>query len=214
MSQALQSVQHVAARRAGVSRKLNGTKCAKQRTRPYQCCNLATRPLMWQQHATGKRDQHVVEIFAMDADDNRQNVENETSVSDTESTDGREHQSTIQTATFTTWNPPHVEKTQSILQLHLEDDDRRRFDQCIRLEIRGSVRRLREQQAHEVMVNVRRENEMRPFRVLTNLGSKEWNNGNDEPVQHQEGQREKSPEPGTPTCATMGESLARSEGVW
>ena len=43
---------------------------------------------MWQQHATGKRDQHVVEIFAMDADDNRQNVENETSVSDTESTDG------------------------------------------------------------------------------------------------------------------------------
>ena len=60
---------------------------------------------------------------------------------------------------FTTWNPPHVEKTQSILQLHLEDDDRRRFEQCIRLEIRGSVKRLREQQAHEVMVNVRRERE-------------------------------------------------------
>ena len=37
-------------------------------------------------HATGWRGQHVVDIFAMDADDNCKTVENEASVEDDEST--------------------------------------------------------------------------------------------------------------------------------
>ena len=88
------------------------------------------------------------------------------------------------TTTLATWKPPHVENTPSILQLHQEDDSRRRCGQCIRLDIRGSMNRLREQQQlHEMMVNVRRRSDMRPFWVLTNLGGKEWHNWNDVPVQ-------------------------------
>ena len=79
------------------------------------------------------------------------------------STDEELTESKIQTrTTFTTWKPPHVE-TQSVQQLHLEDDYRRRCEQCVQLDIRGSMKRLRQhQQVRDGMVNVSR-NELRPF---------------------------------------------------
>ena len=64
----------------------------------------------------------------------------------------------------------------------LKNDYRRRCDQCIRLDIRGSMNLLRQhQQVCDVMVNVGR-HELRPFSVLTNLGRNDWNNWNDYPV--------------------------------
>ena len=82
-------------------------------------------------HAPGNRGQHVVEIFAMVVDD-------------------------AWTTTLTTWEPPRVEETQSMLQLHLEDNYRQRCEQCVRKDLRGSMNSLRDQQLHEVMVHVRR----------------------------------------------------------
>ena len=85
-------------------------------------------------HATGRKGQHVFEIFAMDADDKCRNetVENEASSEDDESTD--EDPTESKTKTITTliiWKPPHVE-TLSVLKVHLEDDYRRRCEQCLR----------------------------------------------------------------------------------
>ena len=88
---------------------------------------------------------------------------------------------------WTTWKPPHVEK-QSVLQLD---------EQCIRLDIRGKMKRLRQhQQVRDVMVSVSRSG-LRPFGVLTNLGRK--------------GHRKSSLEPGTPISTTNGEPASRSE---
>ena len=86
---------------------------------------------------------------------------------DDESTDEDPTESKTQTRTIvTTWKPPHVE-AQPILE------------QCIRLDLRGFMDRLRQhQQVRDVMVNVSR-NELRPFCVLTNLDRKDWNNCND-----------------------------------
>ena len=67
----------------------------------------------------------------------------------------------------------HLETTTcrdtSVLQLHLKDDFRRRCEQCIRLDIRGTKNRLRQQD--DVMVHVS-QYELRPLLVLTNLGRK------------------------------------------
>ena len=72
-----------------------------------------------------------------------------------------------QKTTLTTWKPPHVDKTQSILQLHHEGDYRRR---C-------------EQQLRDVMANVGGRHETRPFGVVTNLGREEWNNMSDKDIE-------------------------------
>ena len=57
---------------------------------------------------------------------------------------------------LTTWKPPNVE-TQSVLQLHFEDGYRRRCEQKIRLDIVGSMTRLRKhQQVLHVTINVGR----------------------------------------------------------
>ena len=66
-------------------------------------------------HAIGMRTQYVVEIFAMDVDDDfKKNVENETSVSDNESIDGDPIDSTeTQANTLTTWKLSHVETTKT-----------------------------------------------------------------------------------------------------
>ena len=94
----------------------------------------------FQSHATGNCGQHVVEIFANDVDDNMDIVVNETSISDNESTDGDPTESTTtQAPTLTTWKTPHVERTQSTLQLHLEDDCRRRCERCSRVDTRVSI---------------------------------------------------------------------------
>ena len=99
-------------------------------------------------HATGRRRQHVVENSVMDADDNRNNanVENEASSEDDESTDEDPTESNTPTRTLlTTWKPRHVE-TQSVLQLPLEDDDRRQCEHCVCLDIPGSMNHLRTHQ--------------------------------------------------------------------
>ena len=125
----------------------------------------------------------------MDADDNcitMKNVDKEASGEDDKSTDEDPTETKTQTlTTLTTSKPPHAE-IQSVLQLHLADDNRRRCEQCIRLDIRSSMNRLRQhQQVRGVMVNVSR-NELRPFWVLTDLGKKDWNNWNDVPVHTKE----------------------------
>ena len=57
-------------------------------------------------------------------------------------------------------------------------------EQCIRLDIHGPKNRLRQhQQVRDVMVHVSR-NELRPFWLLTNLGSKGWNHLKDVLVIH------------------------------
>ena len=76
-------------------------------------------------HAIGKRGQQVTEISTMDVDDDRVSEAHETVVTDNASADPRDS-TTAQTTTLTTWKPPLVEKTPSILRLHLEDDYRRR----------------------------------------------------------------------------------------
>ena len=111
----------------------------------------------------------------MDADHNctNENAENEAPSENDESTDEDPTESETQTRTsLTTCKPPHVE-TQSVLQLHLEDDYRWRCEQCIRLDIRGSTNRVRQpQQVRDVKVNVIR-NGLRPFGILTDLGRKD-----------------------------------------
>ena len=123
------------------------------------------------------RGEHVLEIFAMDAEiadmrKMRRRVKMTNAQMKT-----RQKSKNKATTTSTTWRPPHVE-TQSVLQLHFEDDHCRRCEQCIRLDIRGSMKRLRQhQQVRDVMVNESR-HELRPFWVLT----KDWNNWNGVPV--------------------------------
>ena len=94
------------------------------------------------------RGQHAFETFAMEDDDacKMKKVENEASPDDDESADEDRTESKTQAiTTLNTWKPPFVE-TQSTLQLHLDDDCRRRCEQGIRLGIRGSINRLREHQ--------------------------------------------------------------------
>ena len=125
----------------------------------------------------------------------------------TESTDEDRTESKTQArTTVTTWKPPHVE-TQSVLQLHLEDDHRRRCEQCILLEFSGSMNRPRQhQQMRDVMVNVSR-HALRPFGVLTYLGRNDWNNWNDVTVHTKRVHRNL----GTTISTTNGETLSRSE---
>ena len=109
-------------------------------------------------HATGRRRQLVFEIFAIDADDNCKHVENETSVSDKESTGGGLGESTAtQTTTSTMWKLPHSDTTPSTQQLHFEKNYRRPRVLCPRLDIRGITNRLRDRQLHDVMVHVGRQ---------------------------------------------------------
>ena len=184
-------------------KKLNWTKCARLQTKPSHCCYLAAGHLMWQQvhpgRATGRRGQHVFEIFAMDADNKckNENVENEASGEDDESTDEDSTESKTQTrTTLATWKPPHVE-TQSVLQLHLEDHHRRRCEQCRRLDIRGSMNRLRQHQdVRRTKPTVR---ESLPQRVRCEQLERR-------PCAHQEGHGDNSPALGTP-ISTRGENL-------
>ena len=104
--------------------------------------------------ATGMRGHHVSEVFEMDTDGKckHEDVENETSGEE----DPTESKTQPRT-TLTTWKPSYVETTQSVLQLHFEDDYRRRCEQCIRRDFRGSMNRLRQhQQVRDVMVSVSR----------------------------------------------------------
>ena len=74
-------------------------------------------------HATGKSGEDVVEISTMDVDDDCENVENETSISENESTAGNlKKPTTIMTTTLPACQRPQAKRTSSILQLHLEAD--------------------------------------------------------------------------------------------
>ena len=122
-----------------VSPKLNGTTRARLPNKAISLLRLGSMisdvTATFTSHATGRTGPHVLEIWAIDADDKCRNdkVENEASGEDDESTDEDPTESKTQTrTTLTTWKPTHVE-TQSVLQLHLEDDYCRRCEQCIRL---------------------------------------------------------------------------------
>ena len=126
-------------------KKLNGTEVCKAANKAISLLqpgsSISDVAAAFTPHATGRRGQHVFEIFSMDADDKckNENVENEASGEDDESTDEESTESkTLASTSLTTWKPPHVE-TQSVLQLHLEDHHRRRCEQCSRLDIRGSM---------------------------------------------------------------------------
>ena len=110
-------------------------------------------------HATGRRGQHVFEIFAVDADDKFKmkmwQTRHQMKKMKAQMKTGTEL-ITQTRKTLTTWKPPHVE-TLSVLQLHLEDYCRRRCEQCIRLDFRGSMHRLQQHQ------QVRGVNELRPL---------------------------------------------------
>ena len=170
------------------SQKLNGTKCARLQKNNITVATWQ-QDLMWQrsprtrlvgEDKTSLKFSHwmLMTIAKMNCGKTKHQVKTTKAQMKTR---------------LATWNPPPHVDTQSVLQLHLEDDYLRRCEQCIRLDIRGSMNRLRQnQQVRDVIVNVSR-NESRPFGVFINLGRKDSKNWNDVPAHIQAGHREKSP---------------------
>ena len=177
LSPALQSelkkLQHVWLHEDLVFRKLNGTKCARLENKTVSLLQPGSRTpdvaATITSPATGRRRQHVVEIFAMDVDDNFQTCGKRGIGRGRRKHRCRPDRFEKRTAaTLTTWKTPPVE-TQSILQHH--------FCRCEQCDTSGHP-----------WVNVSR-NELRTLWVLMNLGNK-MEQLERCPCAHEQGQRD------------------------
>ena len=201
-----------------VSHMLNGTKCAEVARKAISLLQPGSKTsdvaATFTARATGRRGQHVFEIFAVDADEKCKNgnveatrhqvdmMKNGYLPDRLENPDNNDF-GHLETTTYR----DTVSSAVKTFKMTVVDD----VSSVFGLDFRGSTNRLRQHQhVRDVMVNVSR-NVLRPVGVLTNLGWNDWNNWKDVPV-HIKKDRENAPEPGTPTSTTNGETLSRSEG--